>query len=162
MCLVVVLWCCCCVVCWCRCSCRCIIRILQRILNLAQKDVGLNGFGYIIGSARLHSQYCVLHFGIIGHDDKRDKHIVLVHPCEQFQAVAVGQTEVAEHKIVCRLVPDEAHGSAYRRGFVHIKSLLLKPCLHHCSEGNVVLNNQYTCHKPISVKLIKCLSVQNY
>ena len=157
-----VLRCCCGVVCWCRCGCRCIFCILQCILNLAQKDVGLNGFGDVIGGTRLHSQNGVLHFGIVGHDDEGDWHTVLVHPCEQFQSVAVGQTEVAEHKIVGRLLLDKAYGSAYRRGFVHIESLLLEPCLHHCSESNVVLNNQYTCHKPISVKLIKCLSVQNY
>ena len=96
-----------------RCGCghsRFGVRGIQRLADLAEQLVRLNGFGNIVPCAELHTHHGIADFGITGHHDHGYRHAPFGDPLQQIGPVPVGQTHVRKHQIVAPLREKPAPG----------------------------------------------------
>ncbi len=115
-------------------------------MDFLQEYVGMEGFGDIVGCARLHGEYGVLHLCITGHDDEGHVELLPGSPAQYLKTVVVGESEVGEYQVGVPVVLEVSQCRTDGGHPVGAEPFFLQPCLYHGSESQVILYNQYVRH----------------
>ena len=120
-------------------------RGIERLADLFQQFVGIDGLGDVVAGAEFHAAHGVLDLGIARHHDHGHFDPLPRHPLQKGDSVLVGQPHIAQHERVASF--RKSRPGCRRTGCgLCPEPFFREPGLEHQAEGDVVVYDQNPFH----------------
>ena len=74
-----------------------VIVFIQYLRYQSQEIVWLHRLTQVVDGSQLHGCHRILHLSVVGHDQKRDRVVLLIHPFQERGAISVRQAQVCQY-----------------------------------------------------------------